>query len=246
MSCRASRSRWRRFAGPRSSSGGACDRMSKDKIILIGCGEHARVSIDAIEEQGKYEIFGLVSNREVELHQRVYGHEVICTDDAVRQLVMENADIKGYFLGVGVASGSMRRRCELYTWLDQILPAVNVISPQSVVSRHAVMGRGNFLEAYTRIANGVTIGNHCLVQSFTSINHDQIIGDNVLIGCNVSMAGSCIGSHTTIADGSSIAFKKSVGRNCLVSDGTVVTKDLPDDVIAYGNPAKTLPRKDAS
>ena len=220
--------------------------MIKDSIILIGCGEHARVSIDAIEAQGRYRIFGLVSNREDELHLRVYGHEVICTDAEVRQLVAENADIKGYFLGVGVASGSMKRRCDLYTWLDEILPAVNVISPHSVVSSYARMGRGNFLEAYTRIANGVTIGNHCVVQSFTSINHDQIIGDNVLIGCNVSMAGSRIGSHTTIADGSSISFKKTVGSNCLVSDGTVVTKDLPNDVIAYGNPAKTLPRKDAS
>lgn len=220
--------------------------MSKERIILIGCGEHARVSIDAIEEQGKYEIFGLVSNRDEEVSQRVYGYEIVCKDDAVRQLVAENADIKGYFLGVGVASGSMKRRYELYTWLDEILPAVNVISPQSIVSRYARMGRGNFLEAYTRIANGVTIGNHCLIQSFTSINHDHTIGDNVLIGCNVSMAGSSIGSHTTIADGASIGFKKSVGKNCLVSDGTVVTKDLPDDVIAYGNPAKTLPRKDAS
>ncbi len=217
--------------------------MDKQRIILIGCGEQARVSIDAIEDQGRYQIFGLVTNDDAEMHRKIYGYEVICLDRDVEQVLKENADIGGYFLGVGVGTGSMRRRYELYTRVDVLLEAVNVIHPASVISRHARLGRGNFVEAYARIANGVTLGNHCLVQSFSSVNHDQVIDDNVLIGCNVSLAGTRIGSHTTVADGSSIGFKKSVGRNCLITDGTVVTKDLPDNVIAYGNPARTLPRE---
>jgi sugar O-acyltransferase (sialic acid O-acetyltransferase NeuD family) len=217
--------------------------VPKERIIIVGCGEQARVTIDALEDQGKYEIVGLVTNTDEELHRRIMGYEVICKDGDVERLVRENGDITGYFLGVGVGTGSMKRRREIYTWMDKLLPAVSIISPQSVVSKYASFGRGTFLEAYTRLSNGVVLGNHCLIQSFTSINHDQTIGDNVLVGCNVSMAGSRIGSHSTIADGSSIGFKKSVGENVLVTDGTVVTKDLPDDVIAYGNPAKTLPRR---
>jgi sugar O-acyltransferase (sialic acid O-acetyltransferase NeuD family) len=216
--------------------------MTKRKILVIGCGEQARVTIDAIEEQGVYEIFGLVTHDDAELHTRVYGYDAICKDDDIERVVAENRDITGYFLGVGMGTGSMARRRELFTRFDPILEAVNVIHPQSVISRHATMGKGNFLEAYTRLSNGVTIGNHCLIQSFTSVNHDQTIGDNVLIGCNVSLAGKTIGDDTVIADGSSIGFKKSVGSNCLVTDGTVVTKDLPDNIMAYGNPAKTLPR----
>jgi sugar O-acyltransferase (sialic acid O-acetyltransferase NeuD family) len=214
----------------------------KQRIILIGCGEQARVSIDAIEDQNQYEIFGLTTNDDSEMHRKIYGYEVICLDQDVEEVLKANPDITGYFLGVGIGTGSLKRRFELYTRFDALLDAVNVIHPASVISRHATMGKGNFVEAYARIANGVTLGNHCLVQSFTSINHDQTIHDNVLIGCNVSLAGTSIGSHTTIADGSSIGFKKSVGSNCLINDGTVVTKDLPDNLIAYGNPARTLPR----
>ena len=36
-------------------------RMNKDKIIVVGCGEQARVTIDNIEEQNKYDIFGLTT-----------------------------------------------------------------------------------------------------------------------------------------------------------------------------------------
>ena len=220
--------------------------MKQQRIILIGCGEQARVSIDAIEEQGCYEIAGLVTNDEAELNRRVYGYSVVCLDRDLKTFLDESPDVIGYFLGVGMGSGNMKRREEIYVRLDRMLPVVSVISPESVVSRYARLGRGVFLEAYTRIANGVTIGNHSIIQSFTSINHDQTIGENVLVGCNVSMAGVSVGDDTIIADGSSIGFKKRVGRNCLITDGTVVTKDIPDDVIAYGNPAKTMPRQNVS
>ena len=215
--------------------------MNKEKILIIGCGQQARITIDAVEDQDKYQISGLVTNDDKELHKKVYGYEVICKDEDLEQLISENKDIVGYIMGVGIGTGSMNRRYELYTKLDKILNAVNVISPECVISKYAKIGRGNIFEAYTRVSNDVKIGNHCLIQSFTSINHDQVIGDNVLIGCNVSMAGISIGNNTTIADGSSIGFKKRIGSNCLVTDGTIVTKDLPDNVIAFGNPAKFFP-----
>ena len=54
------------------------------------------------------------------------------------------------------------------------------------------------------------------------------------------MAGCRIGENTIIADGASIGFKRSVGKNCVIGDGAVVTKDIPDCSIAYGNPARVI------
>ena len=54
------------------------------------------------------------------------------------------------------------------------------------------------------------------------------------------MAGRCIGNNTIIADGASIGFKKSIGNNCVIGDGAVVVKDIPDNYIVVGNPAKLL------
>lgn len=213
---------------------------SKQKIIVIGCGEHARMTIDNIKEQGMYEIFGLTTNTDAELGKRIYGYPVLCKDDGIKALLKKNPDIKGYILGVG----NMKARLALYTWLDKILEAVNVIHPMAIVSEHAAIGKGNLIEAFTKVANGAKLGNHCIINSFSAVNHDQVIGDNVLIAGNVSMAGKSIGDHTIIADGASIAFKKSVGKKCIIGDGSVVTKDIPDHSIAYGNPARVIRKND--
>lgn len=210
--------------------------MEKEKIILIGYGEHARMIIDNVDQMKNIEIFGLIAANKVDIGKKIMGYEVVCTDEDIEALLQENPDISGYFLGVG----DMRVRLSLAAHYDHMLRAVNIIHPAAIVSRYAQFGTGNLLEAYTKIANGVILGSHCIVNSFTSVNHDQIIGNNVLLAGNVSMAGKSIGDNTLIADGASIGFKKHVGRCCIVGDGAVVTKDIPDYSIVYGNPARKV------
>jgi sugar O-acyltransferase (sialic acid O-acetyltransferase NeuD family) len=210
--------------------------MIKERIILIGCGQHARMTIDNVDQMKNIEIFGLIAADKADTGKKIMGYEVVCSDKDVDVLLQENPDISGYFLGVG----DLRIRQGLAAKFDSKLRAVNIIHPAAIVSRYAQIGTGNLLEAYTKIANGVILGSHCIVNSFTSINHDQIIGSNVLLAGNVSMAGKSIGDNTLIADGASIGFKKSVGRCCIIGDGAVVTKDIPDNSIVYGNPARKV------
>lgn len=215
--------------------------MSIDKIILIGCGEHARMIIDNIEDIDNIEVFGLISDKKEDVGKKVYGYPIIGTDDTVDTIFLENPDLAGYFLAIGMLfNGNMEVRSKMAEKLDKKYNAINIVHPLAIVSKYAKIGYGNLFEAYTKVANGAIVGNHCILNSFSAINHDQIIGNNVLIAGNVSMAGKRIGDNSIVADGASIGFKKSVGRNCIVGDGAVVTKDLPDGVIAVGNPARVL------
>lgn len=214
--------------------------MKKNKILLIGCGEHARMVVDNIEEMGCYSIFGYTTNSDSDLGKVIYGYSVVGKDDDIDNIFKENKDIIGYFL----AMGNMKVRKIMSEKLDKIYKAINIIHPAAIVSKHSNIGSGNIFEAYTKVANGACVGSHCIVNSFSAINHDQVIENNVLIAGNVSMAGKRIGANSIVADGASIGFKKSIGKNCIIGDGAVVTKDIPDFSIAYGNPAKVVRSND--
>ena len=52
----------------------------KEKIILVGGGGHCKSCIDVIEQEGAYQIAGVVDVPE-KLHQKILGYEIIATDD---------------------------------------------------------------------------------------------------------------------------------------------------------------------
>jgi sugar O-acyltransferase (sialic acid O-acetyltransferase NeuD family) len=207
-------------------------------IILLGCGEHAQMVIDNVEQGNQFRIVGLTTNDDGELTKTIYNYKVICKDEDIPRYLDKNPNVKGYFLGIG----NMKVREKVSSWLDETvnIKAVNIIHPNAILSNHCEIGYGNIFEAYTKIANNAKVGNHCILNSFTAINHDQVIGNNVLLAGSVSLAGKSIGDNTIIADGASIGFKTKIGKNCIIGDGAVVTKDIEDNSIAYGNPARIV------
>ncbi len=91
----------------------------------------------------------------------------------------------------------------------------------------------------TRIKSGAKIG------SLINIGHNCIIGKNTILTCNIVTSGSStVGDYTFIGVNSVIRNGVSVGKNTQIGMGSIVTKNIPDNVVAYGNPAKVI-RKNA-
>jgi UDP-3-O-[3-hydroxymyristoyl] glucosamine N-acyltransferase len=118
---------------------------------------------------------------------------------------------------------------------------------------------------------GVKIGSDVFIGAFTNINcgmiQDTIIEDDVIINSYVLIAENChiyrgvdlapgvkvggntsIGENTVVGLGAMIRNRIKIGSNCLIGMGAVVVKDIPDNVIAYGNPCvvhdkNTVPTK---
>ena len=88
---------------------------------------------------------------------------------------------------------------------------------------------------------GSKLGKHVIINTCASVGHDCTVQDTVHIDPGVRVGGhSTIGERSWIGIGSALRDHVKIGKNCIIGAGTVVVKDLPDNVVAYGVPAKII------
>lgn len=93
--------------------------------------------------------------------------------------------------------------------------------------------------------NGVTeIGDDNLVMNYVNIGHNVKIGNHNEIGVGSIIAGWAeIGNKNKIKLSVCVRNRKIVGDNCLIGMGAVVVKNVDDNTVVYGNPAKPIEKK---
>jgi len=151
-----------------------------DKLILLGGGGHCKSCIDVIEQEGKYEIAGILDTEEL-VGQNVLGYDFIGTDADINKFANE-----GYIflLTVGQIKSSAIRK-KLFSLLGKNSAQVaTIISPRAYVSKHVNIGKGTIIMHDALVNASASIGKNCIINSKALIEHDAVIEDF----CHISTA----------------------------------------------------------
>ncbi len=125
----------------------------------------------------------------------------------------------------------------------------------SYVGDRTEIGSNVKIGSLVHIDYDVKIGNDCKIEGMAYLPPLTRIGDNVFIGPNATltndpypMSGKMTG--VTVEEGAIIGAKAvikagvKIGKNSIVAMGAVVTKDVPENVLVAGVPAKIKYAKD--
>jgi sugar O-acyltransferase (sialic acid O-acetyltransferase NeuD family) len=155
--------------------------------------------------------------------------------------VSNNINIEDYeFYTLGVYQPKHKIKL-LETLSPNIDRFVNVIHDGLDISKTSSLGRGLLINSKVSIAAHTTIGDFASINRHVSIGHHTKIGNYVSINPGSNIAGNVtIGDGCTIGMGVNIIDGIKIGKNTIIGAGSVVTKEIPDNVVAYGSPCKII------
>lgn len=116
------------------------------------------------------------------------------------------------------------------------------------------IGKNTKIDAFVYIEEGVTIGDNCKIRPFVFIPTGVTIEDNVFIAPNVTFTNdkhprangdwkrlkTRVKRFASIGAGATITPGLEIGENALIGAGSVVTRNIPDNAVAVGIPAKVV------
>jgi sugar O-acyltransferase (sialic acid O-acetyltransferase NeuD family) len=118
---------------------------------------------------------------------------------------------------------------------------LRIIHPTTYVAGSAVIDNGTFIEPMCSISSATHIGFGTTIKRGVQIGHHNRIGAYCDINPGVILSGSCtIGEGTTLGSGTVVRDGVTIGSHVFIGMGSVVTSDIPDGMLAYGNPCRII------
>ena len=178
------------------------------KLILLGGGGHCKSCIDVIEQEGKYEIAGILDNEEL-LGQKILDYEFVGTDDDIAKFVKEGCV---FLMTVGqIKTVSIRKK--IFSSLKKNnAQMATVVSPLAYVSKYAKIGQGTIIMHDALVNASATIGDNCIINTKALIEHDAIIEDF----CHISTA-AVINGGVKVREGTFFG-SNAVSKEYIITD----------------------------
>lgn len=211
---------------------------NKKRILLFGGGNQVHYTIDIIEKENKYEIVGIIDSVH-EIGTERYGYNVLGRQENLSDIVKEHNIDAGI-----ITIGDNWSRSIVYNAITKQMPSfqfVNAIHPSVIIGKNVDLGFGVVMMAGVIVNPLAKIGNFTFFATGCQIEHDCTIEDYASVSAGSIMGGYVtVGKFSAITLGVTVLDRIKIGINSVIGSGSLVLKDIPDNVLAHGNPINKI------
>lgn len=207
--------------------------ISNKKLLIIGASGHGKVVADIAIKMNKWQSIAFLDDESIKTSMGLevigktlddfrYKYEaeffVAIGNNATREKIQEKLEAKGFNL-------------------------VSLIHPSAIIGEDVEIGFGTAVMAGVIINSSCRIGNGCIINTSSCLDHDNIIGNYAHISPGVMTAGCvCIAKSTWLGIGSVVSNNVKICSNCIVGAGAVVVKDITEPGTYVGVPVRRVDR----
>lgn len=205
------------------------------KIVIWGASGHALVVADIVRSSATYEVVGFLNDIEPERHHTDF-HGIPILGGREIFAGLRDSGVEYLIVGVGDCAARLKL-AELAREKGFVL--ATAIHPRAVVATDVAIGPGTVVAAGAVVNPGSSIGANVIVNTSASVDHECLIEDGAHIGPGVNLGGNVtVGSGSWIGIGAKVRDGVNIGARSIVGAGAVVLRDVPEETVAFGVPAK--------
>lgn len=211
-------------------------------VVGLGAGGHAKVVIEILYCDERYQLVGLLDCKEGLWGEDVLGVPVLGGDGLLPSLKRDYF-CYCFFVGLGgIGDTRPRRRLfELGMWHG--MKPINAVHPRAIISPSAELGSGVTIMAGAVVNAQARLGGNVVVNTGAIVEHDCTIGDHVHIATGARLASTVeVGDGVHIGIGATVRQCIVIGEGAIVGAGAVVVKDVSPHTVVVGVPAGLLRR----
>ena len=200
-------------------------------VVIIGAGGHAKVIADIITKSNDNVIGFLDDNLDIQ-------NKTIYLNKTVLGTIKDIDKYKEYYFIIGIGNNNIREN--IANSYD--LKWYTAIHPNAIIANEVSIEEGSVVMAGSIINTGTKIGKHCIINTKSSLDHDNIIENYVHISPGATLAGTVhIKEKTWICAGATIINNITIAKNNIIGAGSVVIKDINEENSTYvGVPTRKI------
>lgn len=207
-------------------------------MIIVGAKGFAKEVLEVLRQCNQFDNIVFFDDVNIDIPDTLYSQFKVLKSNKEAQNFIRNIDTK---FTIGIGNPVLRK--QLYDKFIELGGAfTSVISPFAQIGHFGnTIEEGCNIMTGTVITNDITIKRGSLINLNCTIGHDSIIGHFVELSPGVHVSGNCIiGDYSVLGTNATLLPNITIGKNVIVGAGSVVTKNIPDNCLAVGIPAKII------